>query len=85
MYYFHLANLITEDTKMLSREEYEQYFKEPGMLLNRWKRHLKTNLGRRKAFDKLQQLFLNTEFINLAEADKQINWDTKPVVQLAGE
>ncbi|QFG53733.1 polysaccharide deacetylase family protein [Chryseobacterium sp.] len=74
MTYFHIGDLIPEMNRVLTRDEYEDYFKESGNLLNRYKRHIKTNLGKKDALNKLIQLIRNEEFIDLAEADERTDW-----------
>ena len=85
MCYFHLADLIQEDHKMLSREEYERYFKEKGTLFNRTKRYIKSNLGTSGAFSKLERLLAEQRFVNLETADQQMNWPEKKRIVLGPE
>lgn len=75
MTYFHIGDLISEQRKMMTREEYEVYFKENGSLVNRYKRYIKSNLGTSGAFDKLKSLLQSTDFISLRQADKLIDWE----------
>ena len=82
MTYFHISDLILDSTPVMSRAEYEAYFKQPGTLKNRYLRHLKSNLGKDSAFDKLMRLVDLEEFINLEQADQIINWETVPSVVL---
>lgn len=82
MCYFHLADLIPESSKMMSRAAYEAYFKENGSWLNRYKRHLKTNLGKRGTYAKLRTLIATTSFLNLAQADSAIDWPNTPTLKL---
>ena len=72
--YFHIGDLLPESNGMMSREEYEKYFKEKGTLVNRYKRHIKSNLGKKGAWGKLEKLEGSTDFINLDMADKAIDW-----------
>lgn len=74
MTYFHIADLMPEMTKLQSREEYEAYFKEPGTLINRYKRYVKGNFGKKQALLKLQHLIGDATFMSLEEADKDIDW-----------
>ncbi|MBO7416882.1 MAG: polysaccharide deacetylase family protein [Bacteroidaceae bacterium] len=80
--YFHLADLIHEEHKMLSREKYEAYFKEPGTFRNRLSRFVKSNVGTGNAYKKLNRLLSNHIFLNINEADSLIDWKKKPVVFL---
>ncbi len=83
MTYFHINDLIAEPKKLMSREAYESYFKEPGTLINRYKRFIKSNIGTGDAMGKLCRLLRENDFINIQEADKQIDWEKTPVVQLS--
>ena len=79
MTYFHINDLVEEMNGVMTKEEYENYFKEPGTLLNRYKRYVKSNLGKKSAFDKLMKLVKMTDFVNLEEADSQIDWNDQPL------
>ena len=81
MTYFHIGDLIREKNKIMTREEYEEYFQENGSLLNRYKRSLKSNLGKKRAFDKLVLLIKDENFINLDVADKCIDWNIAPKIE----
>lgn len=74
MTYFHIGDLLTDSKSVMSRKEYEDYFKENGSIINRYKRFIKANLGKKGAFDKMVRLIKQTAFINLAEADAQVDW-----------
>lgn len=82
MTYFHINDLVQEMNGVMTKEAYESYFKEPGTLLNRYKRYVKSNLGKKSAFDKLIKLINTTDFVNLEEADSQIDWNVQPLVNL---
>ena len=82
MAYFHIRDLIPETSGVLSREKYESYFKEPGTLRNRYSRHIKTNICKKHAFDKLVRLIESENFVNLEQADKIIDWESKSTVIL---
>lgn len=82
MTYFHINDLVQEMNGLMTKEAYESYFKEPGTLLNRYKRYVKSNLGKKSAFDKLMKLVKTTDFVNLEEADSIIDWDNQPLVNL---
>ena len=79
MTYFHINDLVQEMNGVMTKEAYESYFKEPGTLLNRYKRYVKSNLGKKSAFDKLMKLVKTTDFVNLEEADSQIDWNNQPL------
>ena len=82
MTYFHINDLVQEMNGLMTKEAYESYFKEPGTLMNRYKRYVKSNLGKKSAFDKLMKLVKTTDFVNLEEADSIIDWDNQPLVNL---
>ena len=78
MCYFHIGDLLPESNRVMSRKEYEEYFKENGSLKNRYIRHFKSNFGKRNAWKKLEVLIRTFDFKNLAKADKLIDWATCP-------
>ena len=80
--YFHIGDLMVTDRAMMSRKEYEDYFKEPGTWLNRYKRHLKTNLGKKTALDRMNRLILSHDFISIHQASSQIDWSACPVKKM---
>ena len=82
MTYFHIGDLLPESKSILSREEYENRYKENGSFINRYKRFIKANLGKRKAFNKMTRLIEQSTFINLSEADDQIDWNNVPYITL---
>jgi polysaccharide deacetylase family protein (PEP-CTERM system associated) len=82
MTYFHLWDLIPESQGVMSRSEYEEYFKESGSVIKRYKRYLKSNLGTKGAFEKLVKLIKNKEFISLEEAERRTDWDNVPIVEM---
>ena len=82
MTYFHIADLIPESDGLMNKEDFEAYFKIPGSFKNRCIRHIKSNLGKKGAFDKLLKLIETEFFVNLEQADSIINWDQQPTVKL---
>ena len=82
MTYFHIGDLLHNKDKIMSRKEYETYFKEAGTLQNRLSRYIKSNLGTKGAFDKMSKLIENNNFISLEKADSLINWDNVNTIQL---
>ncbi len=82
MTYFHIGDLIVDMKRVMTREEYEEYFKESGSLINRYKRYVKSNLGTKGALNKLTQLIETEKFIDLEEADKRIDWGEVPKIEL---
>jgi hypothetical protein len=67
MCYFHISDLIQEENRMMTRQEYETYFKENGSLKNRVMRYVKGNIGRGDAWGKLCRLVMEERFSPLAE------------------
>lgn len=74
MTYFHIDDLIHNKGGVMSKTDYETYFKEPGTLKNRLVRYVKSNLGTKGAFDKMSRLLSENKFISLSEADEAIDW-----------
>lgn len=79
--YFHIGDLIPSSKKVMTRKEYEEYFKESGSLLNRYKRHLKSNIGKKTAFDRMSRLIRMREFLSIAQAKEQIDWSGCPIMR----
>lgn len=82
MCYFHIGDLLPEKGGVPSKEEYEAYYKEAGTLTNRYKRYLKSNLGKKGAFDKMIKLINVESFINLEQAGELFLWEQVPAVSL---
>lgn len=82
MFYFHIADLIPEKGGLMSKEAFEEYYKIPGTLKNRYMRYIKTNIGKKNAFGKMMSLIGSEKFINIEQADKMMNWDDAPSVLL---
>lgn len=80
--YFHIADLTKEENHMMTRSEYESYFKEPGSLRNRCSRYIKSNIGKATALRKLSRLLESEPFVSLEEADNQIDWSKEKVVAI---
>ena len=80
--YFHLADLIPEQKKMMSRAQYEDYFKEPGTLKNRFVRYVKSSIGAGDAFGKLIRLVEEFPFGSISDAQGKIDWDKQKVVNI---
>lgn len=79
--YFHLADLIHNKGQMMSRAEYEDYFKEPGTLKNRTIRYIKSNIGKGDTYTKFQRFLSEHSFININDADEIIDWEkTKMII-----
>ena len=83
MAYFHIRDLLLESKHVMSKERYEEYFKEKGTLKARYMRYFKSSVGKKQAMSKLMKLIEQVDFINLSEADREIDWEKAPVVDLA--
>ena len=82
MCYFHIGDLVSESTKVKTKEEYEAYYKEPGTLKARYVRHFKSNLGKKNAFQKMMRLIDEMDFVNLQQGDDEIDWNTMIIVKM---
>lgn len=82
MCYFHIGDLLPETSGVPTKEKYEAYYKEPGTLKNRYMRYIKSNLGKKGAFDKLMKLITTENFVNLELADRMFDWEQAPSVLL---
>ena len=82
MAYFHLGDLNPVISGVLSKENYECYFGEPGTMKARYLRYIKTNLGVKGSPKKLFKLMERMRFSNVADADSQIDWSKVPIVNL---
>ncbi len=80
MSYFHINDLIPEMKGVMSKAAYESYFKEPGTVINRYKRYIKSNLGKNGALGKLMNLIDGMDFTNLLDADKNTDWSKHTVI-----
>lgn len=68
MCYFHIADLLDFKSKLMTRQEYERYFKEEGSLKNRIIRYAKSNLRRKRAFAGLSSLVSEYKFLTVRQA-----------------
>lgn len=75
MIYLHIADLIKETSRIMTRKEYEDYFKEPGTLFARYKRYFKANFGKKKAWEKMESLISYMPFVSIAVANESIDWN----------
>lgn len=82
MCYFHINDLLPEKGRVPTKERYEAYYKEPGTLKNRYIRYVKTNLGKKGAWDKLKNLIRTEDFDSIVHARSIINWDTVKTVEI---
>ena len=82
MCYFHIGDFIPRRGGLMSRQKFEEYYKIPGTMKNRCLRYFKTNIGKKRAFLKFEELIRSFHFVNLQEADHIIDWKETPVVTL---
>ena len=82
MFYFHINDLIEQNSQFMTKAEFEEYFKEPGTLKNRIIRYVKANIGKGGALNKLGALLENYKFCNVEQAAKEINWSKQPLIEL---
>lgn len=82
MTYFHLGDLNPVVSGVMSKNDYESYFEEPGTLKTRYMRYIKTNLGVKGNKRKLFKLLGNLSFNNLEDAESQINWREAPMITI---
>lgn len=80
--YFHLADLIRQGNKLMTKQAYEEYFKEPGSLKNRLIRYVKSNAGRGDVLGKLQKLLSDNQFVSIQQANKMIDWSQVAHIEL---
>ena len=80
--YFHIDDLLVEQNKPMSREEYEEYFKETGTVIARYKRYVKANLGKSNAWDKFDRLLCTEGFVNIVQANRSVNWNDISEIEL---
>lgn len=80
--YFHLNDLIAEKRKLMSREDYEEYFMQPGTFRNRLIRYFKSNARTGDTLEKLIRLLIEHQFVSIHEADKQIDWELAKTISL---
>ena len=79
--YFHIDDLIPDTSGVLSKEKYEEYFKEPGTMKARYLRYFKSNIGKRSAFGRMQDLIRSTDFLSIAQASAACDWSRAPIVR----
>lgn len=82
MCYFHIGDLMPEMLRVQTRAEYENYFKEKGTLKARYMRFVKANFGKKKALSKVMKLIEDVDFININQADTEIDWDNIEIVNI---
>lgn len=82
MTYFHLGDLLPVVSGVMSKEDYERYFEEPGTKKARYLRYLKFNVGVKGNRKKLFRLLDEMTFCNISEVEKKIDWAVAPVINI---
>lgn len=82
MTYFHLGDLKPVISSVMSKVSYENYFGEPGTVIARYMRFLKTNLGVKGNREKLFRLLSRIDFVNIEQFEERFSWINAPVVLL---
>lgn len=82
MCYFHIGDLVPESHGVMSKKAYEAYFKEKGTLKARYMRYIKSNLGKKNAFQKMMKLIDEINFLGLQQVDEKMDWNTTTIVNL---
>lgn len=82
MCYFHINDLLPEKGGVPSKAKYEEYYKEPGTLKNRYLRYIKTNLGKKSAWGKLERLIKEGDFINIEKYNTLADWTEAKIIEL---
>lgn len=80
--YFHLSDLLATKIPMMSKDEYERYFKEKGSLTNRFLRYAKCNMGVAGAYKKLEKLVSRNSFMSVKRAVNTIDWNKANTIHL---
>lgn len=75
MCYFHIEDILTTKSPLLSKGDYEGYFKESGSLKNRYLRYFKSNIGRGNAIKNLDDLIATFKFQSIADSIETISWE----------
>lgn len=82
MTYFHLGDLNPVISGVMSKVDFENYFNEPGTVKARYLRYLKSNIGVSSNKMKLFKLLERMSFVNIEEAEHQIDWNDVPIISL---
>ena len=82
MTYFHLSDLLPVYSGVMTKEDYENYFNEPGTVKARYIRYIKSNIGVGGNKRKLFKLLGNMRFSSISEAEELIDWAKSPVINL---
>ncbi len=71
--YFHIEDLLTDKCKLMTKEEFEDYFKERGTLKNRFLRYIKSNIGRRNSNENFDKLIDTVKFQSISAVVDRIS------------
>lgn len=82
MFYFHINDFVEQNSKFMTKTEFEDYFKEPGTLRNRATRYMKANIGKGGALKKVETLLKDCMFCNVEQAAELIDWSKQPLIEL---
>lgn len=82
MTYFHLGDLNPVISGLMSKERFESYFGEPGTIIARYMRYLKTNWGVKGNRRKLFKLMGSVDFVNIEHFEEKYDWSKAPLVSL---
>lgn len=63
MCYFHIGDLLIEKSRLMTKKDFEFYFKEEGTLTRRLARYFKSNIGRGTALKNLLKLINDKDFM----------------------
>lgn len=80
--YFHIGDFLHYKGGLMSRADYEVYFKESGTHINRVKRYIKSRLGTKSAFDKMCKLIRDSKYTSMENADNLIDWKNNTKIAL---
>ena len=82
MCYFHINDLMPERSGVMTRKEYEDYFKESGTLKNRVLRYCKSNIRKSSAWGKLEKLVIEITFQGVLNAESKLDWSTCSLIKI---
>lgn len=82
MCYFHIDDLLPQNNRLKTREEYEAYFRESGTISRRIIRHMKSNVGKSQAWKKLKRLVEELSFTGVIQSLSSIDTQTLPIVSI---
>lgn len=67
MCYFHINDIIRHKTPLMSKFEYEKYFRESGSFIKRYARYFKSNVGRSKTMFHIGALLSEFHFMPIKD------------------